>query len=121
MVAGLAAVRFKMVKPRGHGVKQRIDIGDLLAVGQCELFGDIFLKAGLFDVDRLIGTERRQHARFKALIGGDSSVMLQRIGRVVGRADDLDAACLDEVACAHVTGREHGVAFFPNRVAGRFV
>ena len=63
-----------MVKARDHGVKQRIDIGDLLAVGRCELFGNVFLKAGLFDVDRLIGTERRQHARLKALIGGDGSM-----------------------------------------------
>lgn len=113
MVAGLAAVRFKMVKPRGHGVKKRIDIGDFLAISRSELFGDVFLKARLFDIDRLIRAERRQHTGLKALIGGDGSVEFERIGRVVGRADDLNAACLDEVARAHFSGREHSRCTFP--------
>ena len=98
---------YKMIFPGGNAAEalppesDGNENGMLFAViflVRCELFGDIFLKAGLFDVDRLIGTERRQHARFKALIGGDSSVMLQRIGRVVGRADERYVRTADKLA-----------------------
>ena len=71
-------------------------------------------RRGRFHGHRLVGPKRRQHPDRKRRIGRDRPVMLQRVGRIVGRADQHDVHLPHDAAGGELGPGELRVALVPD-------
>ena len=101
VVGRTAAHRDKERQPLFKRFDNAVRTGELAADGLLELV-DVFHKAGLVDVEGLVGAEGRGYDDLDRGVFGNLLVPFQGVNGVVGRADHRDVALADQAADRHV-------------------
>ena len=98
VVRSAAAHLDKELQPLGQGVHHAVDAGQLLLAHARGQFAHVLHKAGLVDVDGLVGAEGGSDGELDGGVVLDLLMPLQAVDGVVGGADESDVGLLDQAA-----------------------
>ncbi|MPN00522.1 hypothetical protein SDC9_147717 [bioreactor metagenome] len=118
VVGNFAAVRRKRIQTFGQ---RALQIGKAANVGVRHFtqFCHVIVEGRLLNIEGFIRTPAWQNFHGEAAVFCDRCVMLQRIDRIVSRADHFHVHLLHDAACGEFILRQQFVALIPDFVRRR--